>query len=118
MRRVADDLHRVVRDLLAAVAADRATVTYEALLDDLGRRDPALRVEVEATLAATLRAISVAEDEAGRGLLTAVVVRSGSGVPGGGFFALAADRGRDVSDRRVSWEAELARVHQAHAPAR
>jgi hypothetical protein len=117
---VAEPLHDTlidcVTDILVGVARDGATITYAALLDAVSERGPELRARAEADLAPVLRAVSVAEDEAGRGLLTAVVVREGSGLPGGGFFGLGADRGRAVEDRAAMWSAELARVHAAHSP--
>jgi hypothetical protein len=116
LERVADELHDIIRSVLTAVATADGTISYEDLLDAIGRQDPGLRDRAETDLAPVLRAVSVAEDEAGRGLLTAVVVRPGSGLPGGGFFALAAERGRDVTDRQVAWHHELARVHRAHSP--
>ena len=61
-----------------------------------------------------LSVISTREDEAGRGLLSAVVVRSKGGLPGDGYFILAELRGRDVSDRRSQHEAELERVCAAN----
>lgn len=112
---MAEPLHDAIRATLVEVAAARATITYEELLDAIGAIDPALRGVAEGDLAPVLRAVSTGEDEAGRGLLTAVVVRRGSGRPGGGFFRLAADRGRDCTDREAAWVSELALVHDAHA---
>lgn len=63
-------------------------------------------------LAYMLGEISSEEDEAGRGLLTAVVVRKdGPMRPGFGFFKLAQERGRDVSDEERCWTEELQTVH-------
>ncbi len=61
-----------------------------------------------------LSTISTLEDEAGRGLLSAVVVRSKGELPGDGYFKLAELRGRDVSDWRSQHEAELERVCTAN----
>ena len=112
---MADVLESTVRTILAEVAARGATITYEGLLDVLEARDPQLAQQAAVDLAPVLRAVSVAEDEAGRGLLTAVVVRESSGLPGGGFFRLAEDRGRVVADRESAWSAELERVHAVHS---
>jgi hypothetical protein len=101
-----------VRSVLVEVARRRATVTYEELL---GRLAPSERAVFESDLAAVLRSISTEEERAGRGLLTAVVVRAG-GLPGGGFFRLAEECGREVSDRRSAWEAEVERVYSAYGP--
>jgi len=50
--------------------------------------------------------ISVEENAAGRGMLSALVVRQEDGLPGQGFFDLAKDLGRDVSDRIRCWSEE------------
>jgi hypothetical protein len=42
--------------------------------------------------------VSRAEEAAGRGMLTAIVVLQDNGMPGDGFFALARELGRDTSD--------------------
>lgn len=100
---------------LRAVAARRETVTYHRLVADLGVDLAGGSAEdSDRSLAALLRQVSTAEDEAGRGMLSAVVVRS-SGLPAGGFFRLAAERGRDVTDRREAWQRELRRVHDAYS---
>ena len=69
-----------LRDHLATIAAAGGTVTYEQLRAELG---------LEGDLVPVLRALSEAEDDAGRGLLTAVVVRADTGRPGAGWFRLA-----------------------------
>lgn len=106
-----------VAAVLEEVARARETITYEGLLSRLADRDPALAAAAREDLAALLRRVSIAEDDAGRGLLTAVVVREGSGLPGGGWFRLAAARGRDGEPESV-WRDELTRVWDAHSPRR
>lgn len=55
--------------------------------------------------------LSTEEDEAGRGLITVLVVhKSGDFRPGPGFFELASARGRDVKDIDRTWLAELRSV--------
>ena len=98
--------------MLADRAAAGATITYAGLVEEVPELAP---LRDRGRLGAVLRDIAIAEDEAGRGLLTAVVVRSrGGALPGAGFFALAAGRGRDTADRRRCWEAERDRVFAAH----
>ena len=94
-----------LRDRLVEVAARGETITYDELRTDLG---------LEGDIVPRLRALSVAEDDAGRGLLTAVVVRDDTGRPGAGWFRLAAERGRDVSDPVGAWQAERTRLHREH----
>jgi hypothetical protein len=107
-----DDLKATARAILHGVAAHRSTITYRELTDRLGVSLPA---NDEWSLARLLREVSTEEDEAGRGLLTAVVVRHSGGLPGGGFFRMAAARGRDVDDRQSCWERELERVYRAYS---
>jgi hypothetical protein len=92
---------------LTAVAAARTTLTYADLRDRLP--------EPDLDLAALLREVSTATDEAGRGLLSAVVVNA-SGRPGQGWFRLAEARGRDVSEPDRAWRDELERVWAGAAP--
>ncbi len=57
--------------------------------------------------------ISVEEDEAGRGLLTVIVVhKEGDKRPGPGFFELAEELGRDTSDIEGCWIKELNKVYK------
>jgi len=94
-----------LRDRLVEVAARGETITYEQLRRDVG---------FEGDLVPRLRSLSVAEDDAGRGLLTAVVVRSDSGLPGDGWFRLAEERGRNPSDPMAMWEAERVLLQERH----
>ena len=98
-----------LRNRLAAVAASRQTITYDQLRGDLG---------LAGDLVPVLRELSESEDDAGRGLLTAVVVRDDTGRPGAGWFRLAASRGRDVGDPDRAWHAERDRLREVHAGAR
>jgi hypothetical protein len=54
--------------------------------------------------------ISVEEDAAGRGMLSALVVHKDDGKPGPGFFDLAQSLGRDVKDRERCWSEEVKTV--------
>ena len=64
-------------------------------------------------LAHMLGEVSSEEDEAGRGLLTVVVVHKGGDMkPGSGFFTLARSRGRDIGDRQQFCVEELERVYE------
>lgn len=60
-----------------------------------------------------LRQVSMEEDLEGRGMLTAMVVLSETGRPGGGFFTLAGALGRNIEDRERCWVEEVARVVSA-----
>lgn len=52
------------------------------------------------------------EQRLGRPMLTALVVKSRTGMPGDGFFELAEQFGRDASDRDGAWAQELRRVRE------
>jgi tRNA(Arg) A34 adenosine deaminase TadA len=97
-----------LRDRLVEVAARGETITYDQLRADLG---------ITGDLVPALRALSEAEDDAGRGLLTAVVVRTDTGRPGAGWFRLAGERGRDVSDEDAAWHAERTRLREGRGHA-
>jgi hypothetical protein len=88
-----------------AVAGRGETITYDELRSQLG---------LTGDIVPALRALSEAEDDAGRGLLTAVVVRADTGRPGHGWFRLAAERGRDVTQADAAWQAERARLRRLH----
>lgn len=72
-----------------------------------------IRLEPESyALAKMLGEISTSEDEAGRGMLTVIVVhKHGDMQPGPGFFELANQLGRDTADILECWVNELKRVH-------
>ncbi len=56
--------------------------------------------------------ITIEENEAGRGMLTAIVVhKSGDMQPGPGFFAQAKSLGKDTSDILACWINEFNHVH-------
>jgi hypothetical protein len=66
-------------------------------------------------LSAMLGELSVAEDEAGHGLISAIVVSKENGQPGQGFFDLAASLGKKVNPKNheskmVFWIAEVRAV--------
>ena len=96
---------------LRSVARAGRTVTYNDLTAVIGwdMDDPTAAREV----AGILRAISTAEHEAGRPLLSAVVVGAKTGRPGKGFFKLAQRLGRyDGGADGAFFAQELRRVHE------
>ena len=95
-----------VRDRLVEVARRGETITYDQLRDECG---------LDGDIVPMLRALSEAEDDAGHGLLTAVVVRADTARPGAGWTRLAAARGRDVSDPDAAWTAERERLRRSYA---
>jgi hypothetical protein len=105
-----EDLVERTRALLRAVAAAGGTIGYEEVrahllpFHEIPQTGPG-------DLAAVLRAASEAEEAAGVGLVSAVVVRP-AGRPGGGWFRLAEAHGRDVSDPDVAWRTERERLRR------
>jgi len=60
--------------------------------------------------------LSWESDAAGEGMISVLVThKEGDGLPGPGFFSLAKELGRDVSDRVKCWADEMNRVHNAFA---
>jgi len=100
-----------IRQALVERAKVRGMIPYS----DLANRVTTIRLEPDAyAMAAMLGEISTAENAAGRGMLTVIVVhKEGDMQPGPGFFALARELGRDTSDILRCWVDELHRVHQA-----
>ena len=101
------------RELMIAVAARRSMIAYS----DLVARIRGLDLDPQSQhLAHMLGEISTAEHEAGRGMLTVVVVhKHGDKMPGPGFFELARSLGYDTGDREVFWIKELQKVYRAWA---
>ena len=113
-----DKAKEEARQALIEVASHRGTIFYSDLVKRITSCDLAPYGD---PLAKMLGEISTAEDTAGSGLLTAVVVlkdSKDSGRPGRGFFdKLARDRGRDFPDTEFGrdrfWIEELSRVYEA-----
>jgi len=60
--------------------------------------------------------ISTEEHEAGRGMLSVVVVhKDGDQIPGKGFFQLAKELGHDIENQEEFWVDELRKVYRVHA---
>ena len=57
--------------------------------------------------------LSEESDEEGKGMISALVVHKEGGRPGRGFFTLAKELGRDISDSEKCWSGELNRVYNA-----
>jgi hypothetical protein len=97
-----------MRRILIQVARSGSTIAYS----DLVARVATIGLDPqEPALAAMLGEISEAEDLAGRGMLTVLVVHKGGDMrPGPGFFDLAKRLGRDVTDLDRVWVEEFKKV--------
>ena len=107
-----DATHETIYAELQRVARAGGTTTYRTLAA-LARLDLDRPADRD-TLARTLRAISTAEHQQGRPLLSVVVVLGSRQMPGRGFFALARELGRHTGGGDAAFfREELARVHAA-----
>jgi hypothetical protein len=103
-------MNQVIYEHLKKVASRRQTTTYGQIapLANLDMSSEADRGEIGRILGE----ISEAEHKARRPMLSAVVVRSGDGTPGQGFFWLAKDLGiYDGGDEEAFFAEELKKVH-------
>ncbi|MBK8020691.1 MAG: hypothetical protein IPK19_04480 [Chloroflexi bacterium] len=99
---------------LIALAKARQIITYS----DLALRLPSVYVHPGSyAFTRLLGEICDLEEEAGRGMICALVVSKATGMPGAGYFRGAAHRGRDVSDLDRCWQEECERVFDAWANA-
>ena len=99
-----------IYDKLREVAKSRGITYYSEIapLASLSMGSPGDRERI----ARILGDISTAEHQAGRSLLSAVVIRKEENSPGSGFFVLAKDLGlHDGGDDFRFWVQELQRVH-------
>lgn len=97
-----------MKEILILHASQRKMIPYSLLVE----RVQTIHLEAnDYALATMLGEISNEEDEAGRGLLTVLVVhKTGDHKPGPGFFELAQQRGRDTSDILRTWADEMTKV--------
>jgi len=96
-----------IRKILIARAKSQNLISYSELASQI------MTIEIEPhayALHEMLGEISIDEDNAGRGLLTVLVVRKGNMMPGQGFFNLAESRGRDTINKLKFLAEETNRV--------
>ena len=107
-REIHEGIYEAVRQ-----AARESRLTYYAVIAPLAGLDMGREWD-RADIGRILGAISTHEHEAGRPLLSAIVVHQVDGRPGQGFFALARQLGllRPEQDEDAFWEAEVRRVHE------
>lgn len=99
------------KDLLGSYARRRQMIPYS---DFVARLAPIELEPHDFRLGKFLGEISREESEAGRGMLSALVVhKHGDYQPGPGFFELAKELGHDVSDIEKFWVQEVKRVFEA-----
>lgn len=94
--------------MLEAISAAGDTITYARFVSELRAIDLNDRYD---DLQRFLTDVSEAEEHAGRGLLSAVVVGTRTGLPGKGFFSLARRLGRSGTDHSI-WDSERTRLRE------
>ena len=101
------------RAVMYRAAKRRRLISYSELVDRIG----AITLEAhDHRLDHFLGQIANEDDDAGKGLTTVVVVhKTGDQMPGPGFFNMAGNRGRDVSDQVKCWMVELNAVYDRWA---
>ena len=111
-----NEAKREAKEILAERARLRGMIPYSALVAQISAID---FDPDEYAFFCFLGEISREEAEAGRGMMTALVVhKDGDMQPGPGFYDLARELGRDVSDITACWVEEFKIVHSAWAPGR
>lgn len=108
------ETYRIYCRLIRA-AMDSETMAYAELAAATGL--PTRGHQLGQRLAPILDAICSYEHDHGRPLLSAVVVRADTGIPGGGFFKMARHVGKMSSsdDQRRFWQRELEEIKEAWA---
>ena len=110
---------KAATDKLAELAGQRETINYKELSDWIKDETGELISYRSSQMDALLCDISKAENQAGRGMLSALVVRSKQKTPGPGFYALATEIGKDTGttdeEKEAFWKQELNKVYEAHA---
>ena len=98
--------------ILSKIAESGQTITYGRVARLAGGNP----LRPSTTLFRMLTEIAEQENDSGRPLLSVVVVRADTGMPGAGFFDLARRLGlldsSDGSDEEVFFRDELRRVHE------
>lgn len=104
-----DDAKKETTSILIDIARKKGRIAYSELADQIQS------IEIEAhdpRMFRMLDEISTEEDQAGRGMLSAIVVHKyGDMKPGHGFFKLAKSLGKDTTNILDCWICEFKRVH-------
>ena len=114
-----DKARKAATDKLVELADQREVITYKNLSDWI-ETGTGIRIQFSSSqMYAMLDAISRAENQAGRGMLSALVIRAKQKTPGPGFYELAAELGKDIGateeEKKKFWEKELNNVYDSHA---
>ena len=110
-----DKVRKAVTSKLTEIAGQRELITYTELSrwieDETGNSVPANSSKMNDML----DEIGKRENQAGRGLLIALVVRQKERTPGRGFYKSAEDCGTTDEEQREFWQKEVNKVYDSHA---
>jgi len=101
-----------------SVLIERAKAGDLISYSDLDKEINAIKFDMEQVdnrqvLGQVIGELSIQEDRAGRGMISAIVVHKVDHVPGDGFYSFAEELGRDISDKQVCWITEVKKVHES-----
>jgi hypothetical protein len=97
------------RAVLAECARAKRMISYTDFMHQIGTIS--FKAPYDARLPQLLAEISTEEAKAGRGMMTALIVRkNGDERPGRGFFELAQRLGYDISDPQKFWLGQVNKV--------
>ena len=100
----------ILYSILIGVARKRERIPYGKLGEEFGVGPPFR------TLINALGRVSRAAHGKGLPMLSAVVVNQETNRPGSGFYELAWELGKDLSDEVAFWESEVEKVYETDWP--
>ena len=110
-----DKVRKAVAGKLTEIASQRELITYTELSrwieGETGNSVPASSSKMNDML----DEIGKRENQAGRGMLSALVVRQKERTPGRGFYKSAEDCGTTDEERREFWQKEVNKVYDSRA---
>lgn len=104
-------VERALRLLLIDAARQTKLLSYSQVADALASIAPTRLEKPFSPLHGWLGAVSKFELQAGRPLLSALVVTQDSGLPGEGFFRFARQLGLQVGDETQFWNAQCRAIY-------
>lgn len=106
---LAEDIYMVLRERVPAHAATDPTITYAKLIDLLPSTHKLSDPRDHRLAQALGELVRLCQDNRWP-LVSALVVRTDSGMPGSGFYAIAYPGEDDEAKLQIAWAEELQRV--------
>ena len=110
-----DKVRRVVTDKLAEIASQKELIAYTELSGWIKEETGNSISAQSQKMNDLLDEISRRENEAGRGMLSAVVVRKKQQTPSNGFYKSVEDIGTTDAEKEAFWQKEVNKVYDFHA---